>query len=479
MHSNMAQVANNSRASYYLSSTGYDFDFTNRYENSTGDSSMGDSNTSPLSAKNYTRKSHTRSSSSQSSSSHGSGDYILRSPIQLENNPVAIRMRNFSFPNFDVNSEIDPLADSESKRQCAPPGKDLLSKYHHRAMNSGQSSLGPGNSYPSSEESSPRRSANSRTCSSLSSFSVDAPILKGCAELSANPLQEHVHFENESENLFNQLRSYRIGSQVDFHSNSDKESHYDEADLQGLRSAFLRSSRKSSLENPGRQLQEFKKRQSLSRMSTSSIVTPQMSPQMSPRGTFHKRASAISDSQHTLLFDNSTFRLRKNLTSESEFSACSGELPKLFKIETTGYCNTYKKHSTVPSPKLTIENTKEQIRRNSNGHFENFHQFAKLNGIERRGSVFACLPETGDSVTDPKINLDFVTTFKMERPPRYRKSKTYFEKRLASTISEEGSSSQPSSDSSSSSSCYLYKEKNSNKDKDDEMLTLIDFLKTD
>lgn len=119
----MAQVANNSRASYYLSSTGYDFDFTNRYENSTGDSSMGDSNTSPLSAKNYTRKSHTRSSSSQSSSSHGSGDYILRSPIQLENNPVAIRMRNFSFPNFDVNSEIDPLADSESKRQCAPQGK--------------------------------------------------------------------------------------------------------------------------------------------------------------------------------------------------------------------------------------------------------------------------------------------------------------------------------------------------------------------
>ena len=171
--------------------------------------------------------------------------------------------------------------------------------------------------------------------------------------------------------------------------------------------------------------------------------------------------------------------MRKNSTSESEFSACSGELPKLFKIETTGYCNTYKKHSTVPSPKLTIENTKEQIRRNSNGHFENFHQFAKLNGIERRGSVFACLPETGDSVTDPKINLDFVTTFKMERPPRYRKYKTYFEKRLASTISEEGSSSQPSSDSASSSSCYLYKEKNSNKDKDDEMLTLIDFLKTD
>ena len=52
------------------------------------------------------------------------------------------------------------------------------------------------------------------------------------------------------------------------------------------------------------------------------------------------------------------------------------------------------------SPKLTIQNTNEQIRRNSVGTYSSLTDFVKQNHINVDGRIFV------DSPQAPKINLD-------------------------------------------------------------------------
>ena len=62
--------------------------------------------------------------------------------------------------------------------------------------------------------------------------------------------------------------------------------------------------------------------------------------------------------------------------------------------------NKSKRYSHELSPKLTIENTNEQIRRNSVGTYSSLTDFAQQHHINVNGRIFVDKPQT------PKINLD-------------------------------------------------------------------------
>lgn len=57
------------------------------------------------------------------------------------------------------------------------------------------------------------------------------------------------------------------------------------------------------------------------------------------------------------------------------------------------------------SPKNTIMNTNEQLRRNASGRFGSLKEFAEKNQINIEGKIFAHKVETGD-ILQPLIDLD-------------------------------------------------------------------------
>lgn len=57
------------------------------------------------------------------------------------------------------------------------------------------------------------------------------------------------------------------------------------------------------------------------------------------------------------------------------------------------------------SPRMTIRDTNEQIKRNSSGRFGSLLEFAQHNHVDTTGKVFAHCAETGDK-SQPTIDLD-------------------------------------------------------------------------
>ncbi|QEU61818.1 Ics2 [Kluyveromyces lactis] len=412
-----------------------------------------------LSKAHFPRRHMIKGSPAQHTLLQSSSENVLRPAIKLgNNNTAAIRMRNFSFPN-DLQSDNDTASEQELRR---PSSLTNLSQGKPVSRSSQQSVYTSPTSYSTSAASSPRRSTKSGTNSSFSFPANYSSMFKGYNGLAPDAVDDHIQRENESENLFNQLRNYKISSE------NNSVSFDDDADSDRFKSVFLAHSRKSSIDSPTMQLRDFKKRRPSSLISGSSLTSNPVSvTQLSPRSTFHKRATAMTDSQEMVSVDDFTPKGRQSdmdIHDPDSGDYLDDKRPtqslRTLSLD-DGSSETISKHSLVPSPKLTIENTKEQIRRNSNGHFENFHQFAKLNGLDRYNSVFANLPETGDNVSDSVINLDFVNDFKLQKPPRTKKYRPHFQQRLSTAISEETSSAE------------------SSPSRDDEMMTLIDFLKAE
>ena len=267
---------------------------------------------------------------------------------------------------------------------------------------------------------------------------------------------EYIKRENESETLFNQLRNFEAGEEVG-------SKQLMETDPSRLKYLFWAHSRKASFDSPTKQLQETNKRRSSSLISNSNSLSSSNAPsQGSPRTVHHQRASALKESPDAMLINQPLLDGGKSdtdlVSSRNQTVPPSANDRKL----SLGDNFFSRKHSLIPSPKLTIENTKEQIRRNSNGTYNNYTQFSKLNGLDKDPPVFACLPETGDVPRTSIINLDLVNDFKHEKPLSSKKYKPHFEMSFSPTISEENSSSD-----------------SLRNNKLDEMVTLIEFLKSE
>ncbi|CDO92485.1 unnamed protein product [Kluyveromyces dobzhanskii CBS 2104] len=391
-----------------------------------------------------------------------SSDYILRSAINQENNTAAIRLRNFSFP---TDLQHDHGASGQELRNLSsfnnPNQSKVLSK---GSQQSPQTSIA---SYSNSVMSSPRRVTRSGTNSSISSSSNYSPTFS--KELYGNcsdAVGSHIKQEHDSEHLFNHLRFCTLTSE----NNNSVKLDDDGTQKSKLMPAFLLHSRKSSVDSPTRKLQDVKKRRSSSLISGSSSSTiPSTTQQSSPRSYHHKRASAMTNSLEMVSPDSLTLN---DLNSDSDTNIDGSNLRKGPKSEERNqYDRNFfaddhasgakRNYYDIPSPKLTIENTKEQIRRNSNGQFGTFQEFLELHGLQQDMSVFASLPETGDNVSNCIINLDHIHDFNPQVSPRRKMCKPHYGQRLSIAISEEDSS----IDSSSS--------------RDDELLTLMDFLNSE
>ncbi|EDO16488.1 hypothetical protein Kpol_513p4 [Vanderwaltozyma polyspora DSM 70294] len=68
------------------------------------------------------------------------------------------------------------------------------------------------------------------------------------------------------------------------------------------------------------------------------------------------------------------------------------------------YTKTYYSHRL--SSIDIMNDTKNQIRRNSTGIFSSLGEFAKLNKIDTENKIFANCPESGDCNNFPKIDLN-------------------------------------------------------------------------
>ncbi|QLQ81875.1 hypothetical protein HG537_0G01290 [Torulaspora globosa] len=72
------------------------------------------------------------------------------------------------------------------------------------------------------------------------------------------------------------------------------------------------------------------------------------------------------------------------------------------------------KNYVYQSPRNTIQDTNEQIKRNSSGRFGSLVEFAQHHQMDTTGKVFAHCAETGD-VPQPTIDLDLVNSNSVHR----------------------------------------------------------------
>ncbi|CAI4055697.1 Ics2p SKDI_02G2670 [Saccharomyces kudriavzevii IFO 1802] len=122
--------------------------------------------------------------------------------------------------------------------------------------------------------------------------------------------------------------------------------------------------------------------------------------QVGRRKSYHRKSHAISFSRSCKpdfideydSISSTSFNSRKTSIASSYLDKACHSLPD------TSYTHQ-------ESPKSTIINTNEQLRRNARGKFGSLKEFAERNHINVEGKVFAHKLETGD-ILQPLIDLD-------------------------------------------------------------------------
>lgn len=341
-----------------------------------------------------------------------------------EQDATASRLRTFSFPN-ENNSIVAHNMESGN----ASNGKSgRMSSI--RSFSNNYSPQSPPDS--STSTSTPTRISFKSRTSSVSSIPTSVLHFSEFAKGEEQLRQQ----ESESEALFNHLRTFEMDKSFKGQENfSTKESPR-------LRNSFINNSRRASLESPTKFLQDSAKRRSS--VGSASILTQSPSDhlQLSPRSVPHRRASAVVDLATKDLEDiNNSIRASTFNSSGNQRkvlyrgSLCEGKTAQLM----SDFTEDPRRHSLLASPKLTIENTKEQLRRNSCGPYSSFSQFIEQNGLDRKDSIFAYLPETGDNIQQPIVNLNIVNEMKLGKPPISKKYNNNFTHQVSSTIDEEDS----------------------------------------
>ncbi|CAI4058925.1 hypothetical protein N7582_001242 [Saccharomyces uvarum] len=118
------------------------------------------------------------------------------------------------------------------------------------------------------------------------------------------------------------------------------------------------------------------------------------------RKSYHRKSHAISFSRSYKpdFFDD--YDSISNTSSNSRKTSMASSI-----LDREFHSSLDTSYTHQESPKSTILNTNEQLRRNASGKFGNLEEFAIRNQINIKGKVFAHKPETGD-ILQPLIDLD-------------------------------------------------------------------------
>ena len=118
------------------------------------------------------------------------------------------------------------------------------------------------------------------------------------------------------------------------------------------------------------------------------------------RKSYHRKSHAFSFSRSYKPDFIDDYDSISNTTSNSRKTSMASSI-----LDRELHSSLDTSYTHQESPKSTILNTNEQLRRNVSGNFGNLEEFAIRNQINIKGKIFADKPETGD-ILQPLIDLD-------------------------------------------------------------------------
>lgn len=276
---------------------------------------------------------------------------LLDSPISLEPSGEAKRLRNFSFPS--------PTSDAND-----------WSFFHAKRTNV--------------------RTPNSAE----RSWEYSQVLGEGAAASGRKDSQESNGAYSRSEALFDKLRRYSF--------NRDSRSSNEDFGIFDMFKVSLNDKKRKSGENsPRKPLMVSERRDSV--LSSVSLGSKDTERSLNTKRPHHRRTSAMSLDKTSQTAAYPKHPVARNVEPSHDQQIMHQEQKLRLGVNRGRSLG----HSEPVSPHLTIENTNEQIRRNSDGYFQSMAFLKTRRGTNNAGPVFAGFPETGD-VSPSIIDLDTI-----------------------------------------------------------------------